>query len=86
MLFEYFDFKEEGILICKVVDVFLDENVCILEIQVEGGVKYGIKEVGFWIVDYIKKVQNFIVFLWRIRSECYFIFDFLFLLDKKKYI
>ena len=55
MLFEYFDLKEEGTLIRKAVDASLDENVRTPEIQVEGGAKYGTKEVGSWIVDYIKK-------------------------------
>ena len=55
MLFEYFDLKEEGALIRKAVDASLDANVRTPEIQVEGGAKYGTKEVGAWIVDYIKK-------------------------------
>ena len=55
MLFEYFDLKEEGALIRKAVDASLDENVRTPEIQVEGGTKYGTREVGAWIVDYIKK-------------------------------
>src|SRR5574344_382399 len=55
MLFEYFDLKEEGTLIRKAVDASLDANVRTPEIQVEGGAKYGTKEVGAWIVDYIKK-------------------------------
>ena len=54
-LFEYFDLKEEGALIRKAVDASLDENVRTPEIQVEGGAKYGTREVGAWIVDYIKK-------------------------------
>ncbi|MCF0244237.1 MAG: 3-isopropylmalate dehydrogenase [Bacteroidaceae bacterium] len=54
MLFEYFDLKEEGALIRKAVDASLDANVRTPEIQVEGGEKYGTKEVGAWIVDYIK--------------------------------
>ena len=33
----------------------LDENVRTPEIQVADGAKYGTKEVGQWIVDYIKK-------------------------------
>ena len=53
MLFEYFDLKEEGALIRKAVDASLDENVRTPEIQVAGGAKYGTKEVGQWIVDYI---------------------------------
>lgn len=55
MLFEYFDCKEEGALIRRAVDASLDANVRTPEIQVEGGAKYGTKEVGQWIVDYIKK-------------------------------
>ena len=55
MLFEYFDLKEEGALIRKAVNASLDANVRTPEIQVEGGAKYGTKEVGAWIVDYIKK-------------------------------
>lgn len=55
MLFEYFDLKAEGALIRKAVDASLDANVRTPEIQVEGGAKYGTKEVGAWIVDYIKK-------------------------------
>lgn len=55
MLFEYFNLKEEGNLIREAVDASLDANVRTPEIQVEGGAKYGTKEVGAWIVDYIKK-------------------------------
>ncbi|MBO4656459.1 MAG: 3-isopropylmalate dehydrogenase [Bacteroidales bacterium] len=55
MLFEYFDCKEEGALVRKAVKSSLDANVRTPEIQVEGGAKYGTKEVGAWIVDYIKK-------------------------------
>ena len=54
MLFEYFDLKEEGQLIRKAVNASLDANVRTPEIQVEGGEKYGTKEVGAWIVNYIK--------------------------------
>ena len=55
MLFEYFDCKEEGALIRKAVKASLDANVRTPEIQVEGGAKYGTKEVGAWIVDYINR-------------------------------
>ncbi|MBO4529287.1 MAG: 3-isopropylmalate dehydrogenase [Paludibacteraceae bacterium] len=55
MLFEYFDLKEEGRLVREAVDASLDAKVRTPEIQVEGGAKYGTKEVGAWIVDYIKK-------------------------------
>ena len=55
MLYEYFGLKEEGELIRQAVNASLDQNVRTPEIQVEGGKKYGTKEVGEWIVDYIKK-------------------------------
>ena len=54
MLYEYFGLKEEGALIRKAVDASLDNNVRTPEIQVEGGAKYGTKEVGEWVVNYIK--------------------------------
>lgn len=54
MLFEYFGLKEEGALVRKAVNASLDANVRTPEIQVEGGAHYGTKEVGAWIVDYIK--------------------------------
>lgn len=55
MLLEHFGLAEEGALIRKAVDASLDANVRTPEIQVEGGATYGTKEVGAWIVDYIKK-------------------------------
>lgn len=55
MLFEYFNLMEEGRLIRTAVDASLDSNVRTPEIQVKGGEKYGTKEVGAWIVDWIKK-------------------------------
>ena len=55
MLFEHFDLKEEGKLIRRAVDASLDANVRTPEIQVAGGARYGTKEVGAWIVDYINK-------------------------------
>ena len=55
MLFEYFDRKEEGALIRRAVDASLDANVRTPEIQVEGGARYGTKEVGEWIIDYIRR-------------------------------
>ena len=55
MLFEYFNLKAEGNLIREAVNASLDANVRTPEIQVEGGAKYGTKEVGEWIVDYIQK-------------------------------
>lgn len=55
MLYEYFGLKEEGSLIRKAVNASLDQNVRTPEIQVEGGEKYGTKEVGAWIVNFINK-------------------------------
>lgn len=55
MLFEHFGCTAEGSLIRKAVDASLDADVRTPEIQVEGGAKYGTKEVGGWIVDYIRK-------------------------------
>ncbi|MCR5132051.1 MAG: 3-isopropylmalate dehydrogenase [Prevotella sp.] len=54
MLLEHFGLNEEGALIRKAVDASLQENVRTPEIQVEGGAHYGTKEVGQWIVDFIK--------------------------------
>lgn len=53
MLFEYFNLMEEGKLIRQAVDASLKADVRTPEIQVEGGKKYGTKEVGEWIVSYI---------------------------------
>lgn len=55
MLFEYFNLTNEGTLICQAVDASLDANVRTPEIQVEGAPKYGTKEVGEWIVNWIKQ-------------------------------
>ncbi len=55
MLFEYFNLAEEGALVRKAVDASLDANVRTPEIQVADGSKYGTKEVGAWIVDWINK-------------------------------
>lgn len=53
MLFEYFNLKKEGTLIRRAVDASLEANVRTPEIQVAGGEKYGTKEVGQWITDFI---------------------------------
>ena len=53
ILFEYFNLKEEGALIRRAVDASLEANVRTPEIQVAGGEKYGTKEVGQWITDFI---------------------------------
>ena len=55
MLLEHFGLVEEGALVRDAVNASLDANVRTPEIQVEGGAKYGTKEVGAWIVDYILK-------------------------------
>lgn len=55
MLFEYFNLVEEGALVRKAVDASLDANVRTPEIQVADGSKYGTKEIGAWIVDWINK-------------------------------
>ena len=54
MLLEHFGLNEEGTLVRKAVTASLDANVRTPEIQVEGGEKYGTREVGEWIVNYIK--------------------------------
>ena len=55
MLLEHFGLKTEGALVREAVNASLDANVRTPEIQVEGGAKYGTREVGQWIVDYIEK-------------------------------
>ena len=55
MLYEYFGLKAEGELIRKAVNASLDQNVRTPEIQVEGGERYGTREVGAWIVEYINR-------------------------------
>lgn len=54
MLFEYFGLQAEGDMIRRAVDASLDAHVRTPEIQVEGGEKYGTKEVGAWIVNWIE--------------------------------
>ena len=55
MLFEYFGLQAEGRLIRDAVSASLAANVRTPEIQVEGAPHYGTREVGQWIVDYIRK-------------------------------
>lgn len=55
MLFEYFNLTNEGTLIRQAVDASLDANVRTPEVQVEDAPKYGTKEVGEWIVNWIKQ-------------------------------
>ena len=54
MLLEHFGLTEEGALVREAVNASLDNNIRTPEIQVEGGEKYGTREVGAWIIDYIK--------------------------------
>lgn len=54
MLLEHFGLTKEGQLIREAVNASLDANVRTPEIQVEGGAKYGTREVGAWIADYIR--------------------------------
>ena len=54
MLLEHFGLMDEGAAIRKAVDASLENNVRTPEIQVEGGAHYGTREVGSWIVDYIR--------------------------------
>lgn len=56
MLFEYFGLMDEGRIIRKAVDASLDSMIRTPDIQVEGNVKYGTKEVGEWIAEYIKNI------------------------------
>jgi 3-isopropylmalate dehydrogenase len=55
MLLEHFGMNKEGALVREAVNASLDAHVRTPEIQVKGGAKYGTKEVGAWIVDYIMK-------------------------------
>lgn len=55
MMLEYFDLKAEGALVRQAVDASLYANVRTPDIQVEGGGHYGTKEVGEWLVDYIRQ-------------------------------
>jgi 3-isopropylmalate dehydrogenase len=54
MLLEHFGLTSEGRLVRDAVDASLAANVRTPEIQVDGGPKYGTREVGQWIVDYIR--------------------------------
>lgn len=53
MLLEHFNLTKESALVRQAVDASLEQNVRTPEIQVDGGAKYGTKEVGEWIVNYI---------------------------------
>lgn len=54
MLFEHFGLQDEGALVRRAVGASLDAHVRTPEIQVEGGEKYGTREVGQWIVNWIR--------------------------------
>ena len=54
MLLEHFGLEKEGAKVREAVNASLDAHVRTPEIQVEGGKQYGTKEVGEWIVDYIR--------------------------------
>ena len=54
MLLEHFGLNAEGALVREAVSASLDAHVRTPEIQVEGGAAYGTREVGEWIVDYIR--------------------------------
>lgn len=53
MLLEHFGLTEEGALVRRAVDCSLDACVRTPEIQMEGYPKYGTKEVGRWIANFI---------------------------------
>ena len=55
MLFEHFGLKAEGALVRRAVDASLDACVRTPEIQVEGGGRFGTRDVGEWIVRYINE-------------------------------
>ena len=58
MLFEHFGLTNEGNLVRQAVDASLDANVRTPEIQVPDAPHYGTKEVGEWIVQFIKTAGN----------------------------
>ena len=55
MLLEHFGLNKEGALVREAVNASLNANVRTPEIQVDGGGNYGTKEVGAWIIDYIRR-------------------------------
>ncbi len=54
MLLEHFGLTDEGALIREAVNASLNANIRTPEIQMEGGLHYGTRKVGQWIVDYIR--------------------------------
>ena len=55
MLLEHFGLTAEGALVREAVNASLDAHVRTPEIQVDGGAHYGTREVGQWIVNYIRE-------------------------------
>lgn len=55
MLFEHFGLADEGNLIRRAVNAALEANVRTPEIQESGLKAYGTKQVGAWIVNYIRQ-------------------------------
>lgn len=55
MLLEHFGLEAEGRLVRQAVDASLEANVRTPEIQVEGGARYGTREVGEWITRYVEQ-------------------------------
>lgn len=55
MLFDYFNLKNEALIIRQAVDAALDQNIRTPEIQDAGKPSFGTVEVGRWLVDFITK-------------------------------
>ena len=55
MLFEHFGLMEEGRLVRRAVDASLDAEVRTPDIQTPGAPRYGTRQVGAWIADYIRR-------------------------------
>lgn len=55
MLFDYFNLKNEALIIRQAVDAALDQNIRTPEIQDAGKPSFGTVEVGRWLVDFIMK-------------------------------
>lgn len=53
MLFDYFNRSDEAVLIRRAVDESIKQNICTPDIQQESDKKYGTREVGEWIVEFI---------------------------------
>ena len=55
MLFEHLGLMEEGRLVRRAVDASLDAEVRTPDIQAPGAPRYGTRQVGAWIADYIRR-------------------------------